>query len=75
MVSEWRSVMTVSERRQAVHVHAKHNTDLGNVPDMVSYPGTVASLNKHNWNIQFNSVYQEIHTPRSLPATRWEIFC
>ena len=22
--------------------------------DMVSYPGTMASLNKHNWNKQFN---------------------
>ena len=33
-------------------VYAKHNTHCGNVPDMVSYPGTVASLNKHNWNKQ-----------------------
>ena len=32
VVSEWRSVIAV----------------LGNVPDMVSYPGTVASLKKHN---------------------------
>ena len=49
---------SVTERRRwrppyqtgkTVHVHAKHYTHCGNVPDMVSYPGIVASLNKHNW--------------------------
>ena len=48
---------SVTERRRwrppyqtgkTVHAHAKHNIHCGNVPDMVSYPGTVASLNKHN---------------------------
>ena len=33
-----------------LHVHAKHNTHLDNVPDMVSCAGTVASLNKHKWD-------------------------
>ena len=28
------------------------NTTHTNVPDMVSYSGTVASLNKHSWNKQ-----------------------
>ena len=51
---------SVTERRRwrppyrtgkTVHVHAKHNTHWGNVPDMVSYPGTLASLNKHNWKV------------------------
>ena len=64
-VSEWRSVIacSVTDHRRwcspyqtgrTVHVHTKHNAHWGNVPDMVSYPGTVASLNKHNWNKQTN---------------------
>ena len=52
---------SVTERRRrrppyqickTVHVDAKYNTHLSNMPDMVSYTGTVASLNKHNWNKQ-----------------------
>ena len=54
---------SVTERRRwrppyhtgrTVHVHAKHNAHWGNVPDMLSYPGTAASLNKNNWNKQTN---------------------
>ena len=39
-----------------LHVFTKHNTLGGDVPDIVSYPGTVASLNKHNWNKQTNNI-------------------
>ena len=34
---------------KTIHMHAIHNTHLGNVADVASYPGTVASLNKHDW--------------------------
>ena len=37
---------------KTVQVHPKHNAHSGNVHAMVWYPGTVASLNKHNWNKQ-----------------------
>ena len=39
---------------KTVHVHAKHNIHRGNLPDMVLYPGMVASLNKHNWYKQLS---------------------
>ena len=61
MVPEWQSVIAVSLKSAVatalstgeivhVHVHAKHNVHRGNIPDIVSYPGTVALLNGQSWN-------------------------
>ena len=35
---------------KTVHVRAKHNTDRGNAPLMVSYSGTMASITKHAYH-------------------------
>ena len=44
----WTSILVRIIKLQNLYMHANLNTNWGNVPDMVSYPGTVISLNKHD---------------------------
>ena len=57
VASGWRSLVAVSlnfggpdkiGNYTNMHLHAKHNTKLSKVPDMVSYPGKGIPLNMHD---------------------------